>query len=107
MDVRGTSKPLHRRCPRRPPHIGFDVKPGHKTIKVNRQLTLDDLYWYGTAYGQFCLQEPATWTASGGVIQPKDGGMRAAFYAASPGVYRVKAIWGTYDDHATVTVTSS
>ena len=107
MDVRDTTKPRHRWCPHRTPQPGFYVKPGHKTIKVNQQLTLVNLYSYGTSYGHECVQEPATWTASGGVIQPEDGGMSAVFYAASPGVYRVKAMWGTYHDHATVTVTSS
>ena len=48
----------------------------------------------------------ASWTASGGVIQPLNGGTEAIFFALQPGVYRVHAKYEWFAARATVTVTS-
>ncbi len=93
-----TQTPLNR-C-----RQGLHVSPNHATIKVNQQLHLHDYYLHWDS--PICEQsyEPASWTASGGVIQPVGGGKEAVFFALLPGVYRVNAKWSGSRAHSTVTV---
>ena len=95
-----TEAPLFR-CPGN----GFHVVPKAATIKVGQALYLNDSFQYQVYFVCYKDSEPASWTASGGSIQPLRGGRGAVFSAAEPGVYRVHARWGVFTAHATVTVT--
>jgi hypothetical protein len=85
---------------------GFHIFPSHQTINVNDEISLRDKWTRN--YETFCLKfrEAAKWNSNGGKLKVNHQGWEASFSSTMPGVYTVKAAWGTRTASSTITVMS-